>query len=138
MSMYGGHGYWGYTGSFTVQGPTDTGVDDPVRIDGGSYVPFNLGMGMQTIQVNASFPVIPDKLDGYLAAGWYQGDDSLPTRDDSIGYDLLAMGKYMFGSGLNLEFGVDYAAMDDGHHANVLFNESRNLVLLFSRLQLEF
>ena len=31
MSLLGTHGYWGYTAILTIQGPTDTGIDDPPR-----------------------------------------------------------------------------------------------------------
>lgn len=146
MSLYGGTGYWGYTGKLNVQGPTDTAIDQHmVNIDGGS-APWNsqtnLGMGMLTVQANAAFPLIEDTLDGYLGIGWYQGDDSIPGADDDIGWDIIAMGNYHFGAGLNFEFGVDYASLGDGHFDSVDLGagleESRDVVLVFSRFQLEY
>jgi hypothetical protein len=146
MSLYGGTGYWGYTGKLNVQGPTDTAIDQHmVNIDGGS-APWNsqtnLGNGMLTLQANASFNLIPDQLDGYLGVGWFQSDDSPTGVDDDIGFDVIAMGNYHFGSGLNLEFGVDYATLGEGHFDSVDLgpglDEERDVILVFSRFQLEY
>jgi hypothetical protein len=149
MSLYGGTGYWGYTGQLNVQGPTDTKIDDAlVNIDGGSAgfnagtPPLNLGRGILTVQANASFNLIPDELDGYLAVGWYQSDDEPTGFDDEIGWDVIAMGNYHFGSGLNLEFGVDYAELGKGHFGSTALGsgagKERDMFLVFSRFQLEY
>jgi hypothetical protein len=143
MSIYGGHGYWGYVGKLTVQGPTDTGIDDPVRIDGGSYSNAKLGTGIISVQVNASFNIIPDELDGYIGAGFFASDDEASGGDDDVGFDVIAMGTYHFGSGLNLDFGIDYAALGDGHHSTEGTgpggtNQDRDQILVFSRFQLEY
>jgi len=71
MSLIGHHGYYGYTGKLNIQGPTDTGIDDPVNIDGGSYGNGNLGRGLMTLQANLSIPG-SNKLSYYVAAGWFQ------------------------------------------------------------------
>jgi hypothetical protein len=57
MSAFGFHGYWGYTGRLTVQGPTDQGMDDPYNIDGGTYDRTRLGQGMATLQGRLAAPV---------------------------------------------------------------------------------
>jgi hypothetical protein len=133
QSIYGGHGYWGYAGKLNVQGPTDTGIDDPVRIDGGSYSNANLGTGILSLQANASFNIVPDTLDGYFAIAWMAQEDEVPGMDDSIGFDIIAMGNYHFGAGLNLEFGIDYLSADKGHHGG-----EADSFLAFSRFQLEY
>jgi hypothetical protein len=148
MSLYGGAGYWGYTGKLTIQGPTDTHIDDAlVNIDGGTAgfngcPTCNLGRGMVTVQANASFNLIPDELDGYLGVGWYQSDDSPTGFDDDVGFDIIAMGNYHFGSGLNLEFGVDYVQLGEGASDSTALGanlgEERDEVLIFSRFQLEY
>jgi hypothetical protein len=147
MSLYGGLGYWGYTGKINVQGPTDTKIDGhAINIDGGTAGfnsnNTNLGRGVLTVQANASFNIIPDELDGYLGVGWFQSEDSPSLSDDDIGVDLIAMGNYHFGSGLNLEFGVDYLSMGEGHFASTVngpaLEVERDIFLVFSRFQLEY
>ncbi|MBI5814835.1 MAG: hypothetical protein HZB29_04410 [Nitrospinae bacterium] len=137
MSLIGHHGYWGYTGKLNIQGPTDTGIDDPVNIDGGSYGNANLGMGLTTVQANLDIPV-SDKLGVYLAAGWFQSNDAKANASKDIGMDVYAQGKYKLGEALNLEFGVDYAALGAGSHMTVAADKSRNITTVFSRLQLEY
>jgi hypothetical protein len=146
MSMMGLTGYWGYTGKLNVQGPTDAGIDsDNVNVDGaganGGNV-TNLGTGMISIQANASFNIIPDELDGYLGVGYFQAEDEVTGADDDIGFDLIAMGTYYFGSGMNLQFGIDYTALGEGHFGSVDLGpgleEDREITLIFSRLQLEY
>lgn len=143
MSIVGTTGYWGYTGKLNVQGPTDTGVDTHfLNIDGGGANNTNLGHGVTTVQVNAAFPVIPERLDGYAAAGWYTHNSASPGFKKYIGTDIYVQATYHFGSSLNLDFGVDYAMLGKGHADSVALgaaNQSaRNVALLFSRLQLEF
>ena len=144
MSIAGTTGYWGYTGKLNVQGPTDTGVDTSfVNIDGGGYATSNtnLGNGLVTIQANAAIP-ITDKLEGYAAAGWFSHTDAAAGFKKYIGTDLYAQLKYLFWESLSLEAGVDYAMLGKGHPASVALgtaNQStRNEILVFSRLQLEF
>ncbi|MFV1951917.1 MAG: hypothetical protein ACC630_08205 [Nitrospinota bacterium] len=139
MSLYGGHGYWGFTGKLNIQGPTDTGIDDPVRIDGGSYNNNNLGMGLTTVQVNADFPII-NRLDGYVAIGYYTLNDAPANRDKYIGTDVYTQLKWNIGKALNLQSGVDFAALGKGHHAASTGSEykSRTVTTFFSQLQLEW
>jgi len=137
MSLIGHHGYWGYTGKLNIQGPTDTGIDDPVNIDGGSYGNSNLGLGLTTVQVNLDIPV-GDKLSAYVAAGWFQSNDAPAGKSKDIGTDIYAQGKYKLGEALNLEFGVDYAALGAGSHMTAAQDKSRNVTTVFSRLQLEY
>jgi hypothetical protein len=137
MSLIGHHGYWGYTGKLNIQGPTDTGIDDPVNIDGGSYSNKNLGHGLTTVQLNLDIPV-NDKFSAYAAGGWYQSNDAPAGVSKDIGTDIYVQGKYMIGPKLNLEFGVDYAALGAGSHMTVDANTSRNITTAFSRLQLEY
>jgi hypothetical protein len=145
MTVLGLTGYWGYTGKLNVQGPTDTRIDgDNLNVDGaggngGNLA--NLGTGMVSIQANASLPLIPDVLDGYVGIGWYQQEDEKTGTDDDIGYDLIGMATYHFGSGMNWDFGVDFASLGEGHHGSTsasLVNQDRDVVLLFSRFQLEY
>lgn len=139
MSLYGGTGYWGYTGKLNEQGPTDTRIDDStVNIDGGglpwsSYA--NLGLGMLTVQANIGFP-INENLDAYGAVGYFLSADKPDGGDDDIGFDVYAQGKYKFGDGLNLEFGIDYVSLGDGHYNTP--GDGQSIFLVFSRFQLEF
>src|SRR3990172_8262099 len=48
MALIDHHGYWGYTGKLNVQGPTDTGIDNPLRVDGSVYGGAGLGYGLMT------------------------------------------------------------------------------------------
>lgn len=137
MSLIGHHGYWGYTGKLNIQGPTDTGIDDPVNIDGGSYGNANLGMGLTTAQLNLDIPV-NDKFSAYVAGGWFQSNDAPSGVSKDIGTDIYVQGKYKIGPALNLEFGVDYAALGAGSHMTVSADKSRNITTAFSRLQLEY
>jgi hypothetical protein len=143
-SLYGGAGAWGYTGNINVQWPLDTGVDDPVNIDGGTYGGnnVNLGMGMTTIQVNAGFPVI-DNVDGYVGAGYFTLNDSTDARDEKVlGTDIYAQASWRIkdfsgGETLTLNAGVDYAMLSKGHHgsattAGVL--EERNKTIGFAQI----
>ncbi len=135
------YGYWGYTGILTVQGPTDTGFDfDGVNIS-------NNGYGLATLQARYRFPITP-ALTGYLAAGWF-GHTDAPGRDDTLGWDLLAMGTYRFTQVLALDFGVAYASLNDsvsgyfqGVQGGAGFNQDqgveRDKLAIFSRLQAEF
>lgn len=141
MSIIGHTGYWGYTGKLNVQGPTDTGIDNQaVNIDGADYASgYGLGTGMTTIQAKASFPVISDLLDGYAAAGWFKSNSVPSGQKNQIGIDLYAQLKYMFSEHMALEVGIDYVALGKGHPDNAgLTSESRNIMLAFSRLQLEY
>lgn len=141
MSIVGHTGYWGYTGKLNVQGPTDTGIDcQAVNIDGADYCSgYGLGTGITSVQAKVSFPIISDRLDGYAAAGWFQSN-SVPTGvEKQIGTDLYAQLKYHFSEHMALEAGVDYVALGDGHPDNGgLTTVSREITLVFSRLQLEY
>ncbi|MBI4664956.1 MAG: hypothetical protein HY751_00960 [Nitrospinae bacterium] len=137
MSLIGHHGYYGYTGKLNIQGPTDTGIDDPVNIDGGSYGNQNLGRGLTTVQANLDIPV-DSKLGIYAAVGWFQSSDAPSGVSKDIGTDVYVQGKYNLGESLNLEFGVDYAALGAGSHMTVEADKSRNITTVFSRLQLEY
>jgi hypothetical protein len=137
MSLIGHHGYWGYTGKLNIQGPTDTGIDDPVNIDGGSYGNANLGHGITTAQVNFAMP-LSEKMSVYLAGGWFTSNAAADGKSKDIGVDAYAQGKYNLGKGLNLEFGVDYVALGAGSHMTVDKNKARNITTMFSRLQLEY
>ena len=139
MSLIGAHGYYGYTGKLNIQGPTDTGIDDPVNIDGGSYGNGNLGRGLMTLQANLSIPG-SNKLSYYVAVGWFQSVDAPASGSKDIGTDIYVQGKYNIGSNLNLEFGVDYAALGKGSHyaTEAGVDKSRNITTIFSRLQLEW
>lgn len=142
MSVVGTTGYWGYTGKLNVQGPTDTGIDNHfVNIDGGGANNTNLGHGVTTVQVNAGFPIL-EKLDGYAAAGWYTHNNATSGFKKYIGTDLYAQATYHFASMLALDFGADYAMLGKGQADSVALGvnnqATRNVTLLFSRLQLEF
>lgn len=137
MSLVGSHGYYGYTGKLNIQGATDTGIDDPVNIDGGSYSNVNLGRGLTTIQANLNIPV-NGRFSAYLAAGWFQSSDAPSGFSKDIGTDLMAMGTLNLGESLNFQFGVDYAALGEGSNMTVEKETSRNITTVFSRLQLEY
>jgi hypothetical protein len=72
MSLFGFHGYWGYTGRLTVQGPTDQGMDDPYNLDGGTYDRSNLGRGMATLQARLTGP-LTEQISLGGAAGAFAG-----------------------------------------------------------------
>src|SRR3990172_7125521 len=136
MALIDHHGYWGYTGKLNVQGPTDTGIDNPLRVDGSVYGGAGLGYGLMTVQVKADFPVT-DRLDGYAAIGIFQHQDVPSANDESIGTDIYIQGKYNIAQNLNLEAGFDYASIgkDNAAYANTVDN---NIMLLVARLQLEY
>lgn len=136
MALIDHHGYWGYTGKLNIQGPTDTGIDNPVRIDGSTYGGSGLGYGIMTLQAKADFP-ITDKLSSYIAAGIFQHQDVPSGMDEEIGTDLYAQAKYNLGKNLNIEAGIDYASLpkDNPAYNNVKDN---NITLAFARLQLEY
>jgi hypothetical protein len=140
MSLIGHHGYWGYTGKLCIQGPTDTGIDDPIRIDGGSYGNQTLGLGLTSLQVNVDIPVIPDKFSFYGAAGIFRLNDAAPGKEKNVGTDIYLQGKYMFGERLSLEFGVDFASLGKGHFDAYGSKDpkSKSVTVIFSRLQLEY
>ena len=149
MALAETYGYWGYTGILTVQGPTDTGFDgDAVNVS-------NNGFGLATVQVKYSRK-LADRLDGYLAAGWFGATRAPQGRDSLVGLDLLAMGTYHVNDYLALDFGVGYARLGDsvsGYFKGVrspllaapsegAFNQPpgdrRDKYVLFTRLQAEF
>ncbi len=136
MALIDHHGYWGYTGKLNVQGPTDTGIDNPLRVDGSVYGGAGLGYGLMTIQAKADFP-ITDKLNGYAAIGIFQHQDVPSVSDESIGTDIYIQGKYNIAQNLNLEAGLDYASIgkDNAAYANTVDN---TIMLLVARLQLEY
>src|SRR3972149_522607 len=88
MALVDHHGYWGYTGKLNVQGPTDTGIDNPLRVDGSVYGGAGLGYGLMTIQAKADFPVT-DKLNGYAAIGIFQHQDVPKDSDCGITIKLI-------------------------------------------------
>lgn len=144
MSIVGTTGYWGYTGKLNVQGPTDTGVDTSfVNIDGGGYATNNqnLGNGLATVQINADFP-ITEKLSGYGAAGWFTHTSAASGFKRYIGTDFYAQVKYLLWENLNLDAGIDHAVLGKGHGDSTALGQNnqstRNITLIFSRLQLEF
>lgn len=136
MALIDHHGYWGYTGKLNIQGPTDTGIDNPVRIDGSTYGGSGLGYGIVTLQAKADFP-ITDKLSGYVAAGLFSHQDVPSGKDEEIGTDLYAQAKYNLGKNLNIEAGIDYASLPKDNPA---YNNAKdnNITLAFARLQLEY
>jgi len=143
MSIVGHTGYWGYTGKLNVQGPTDTGIDcQAINIDGADYCSgAGLGSGVTTVQANVSTNLIPDRLDGYAAVGWFQNNDVPASQEDAIGTDIYAQLKYHFSPNMALEAGIDYVLLGEGHPDNLeggTTTESRDIMLLFSRLQLEY
>lgn len=136
MALIDHHGYWGYTGKLNVQGPTDTGIDNPLRVDGSVYGGAGLGYGLLTIQAKADFPVT-NRLDGYAAIGIFQHQDVPSANDESIGTDIYIQGKYNVAQNLNLEAGLDYASIgkDNASYGNSVDN---TVMLLVARLQLEY
>ena len=136
MALIDHHGYWGYTGKLNVQGPTDTGIDNPLRVDGSVYGGDGLGYGLMTIQAKVDFPVT-DKLSGYAAIGIFQHQDVPSPIDESIGTDIYVQGKYNIAENLNLEAGLDYASIgkDNAAYTNTVDN---SIILLVARLQLEY
>lgn len=137
MSLIGHTGYWGYTGKLNVQGPTDTGIDAPVNIDGASYSSGSgMGLGIMTLQAKADFP-ITEKLSGYAAVGIFQHQDAPATNKKDIGTDIYAQGKYNLGKNLNLEAGLDYAMLPK-ENAATGNTKDNNVTLAFARLQLEY
>lgn len=137
MSLIKHTGYWGYTGKLNIQGPTDTGIDAPVNIDGASYSSGSgMGLGIMTLQAKADFP-ITEKLSGYAAVGIFQHQDAPTTNKKDIGTDIYAQGKYNLGKNLNLEAGLDYAMLLKENAATGNMKDN-NVTLAFARLQLEY
>ena len=137
MTLIAHTGYWGYTGKLNVQGPTDTGIDNPLNIDGAAYgTGSGVGYGIMTIQAKADFPIM-DRLTGYAAIGIFQHMDVPSGFEKSIGTDIYVQGKYNVAQNLNLEAGLDYASIgkDNRAYNNTVDN---TITLLFARLQLEY
>ncbi|MBI5755810.1 MAG: hypothetical protein HZA12_02695 [Nitrospirae bacterium] len=137
MTLIAHTGYWGYTGKLNVQGPTDTGIDNPLNIDGAAYsTGSGVGYGIMTLQAKADFPIM-DRLTGYAAIGIFQHQDVPSGFDKSIGTDIYLQGKYNVAQNLNLEAGLDYASIgkDNKAYGNSVDN---TVTLLFARLQLEY
>ena len=144
MSLIGHHGYWGYTGKLNIQGPTDTGIDDPVNIDGGSYSNGNLGYGLMTLQIKAGFP-IADKWDGYVGVGTFSSTAAPSARGNDIGNDVYAQAAWHIADHLNAEFGIDYAMLGKGHWDSAAVptggtspDSARTIMTMVSRVQLEW
>ncbi|MBI5097298.1 MAG: hypothetical protein HZB32_06665 [Nitrospirae bacterium] len=143
MTLIGHTGYWGYTGKLNVQGPTDTGIDNPLNIDGAAYsTGSGVGYGIMTLQAKADFPIM-DRLTGYAAIGIFQHMDVPSGSEKSIGTDIYVQGKYNVAQNLNLEAGLDYASIGKKNEAyldssGVLVTKDNNITLLFARLQLEY
>ena len=143
MTLIGHTGYWGYTGKLNVQGPTDTGIDNPLNIDGAAYsTGSGVGYGIMTLQVKADFPIM-DRLTGYAAIGIFQHMDVPSGSEKSIGTDIYVQGKYNVAQNLNLEAGLDYASIGKKNEAyldssDALVTKDNNITLLFARLQLEY
>ncbi len=137
MTLIAHTGYWGYTGKLNVQGPTDTGIDNPLNIDGAAYgTGSGVGYGIMTVQAKADFPIM-DRLTGYAAIGIFQHMDVPSGSEKSIGTDIYVQGKYNVAQNLNLEAGLDYASIgkDNTAYNNTVDN---TITLLFARLQLEY
>jgi len=143
MTLIAHTGYWGYTGKLNVQGPTDTGIDNPLNIDGAAYgTGSGVGYGIMTIQAKADFPIM-DRLTGYAAIGIFQHMDVPSGSEKSIGTDIYVQGKYNVAQNLNLEAGLDYASIGKKNEAyldssDALVTKDNNITLLFARLQLEY
>jgi hypothetical protein len=135
LQLIGHHGYWGYTGKLNIQGPTDTGIDDPIRIDGSRYADGGgTTDGLTTIQANVSFPV-SESLSLYGAAGTFSLVDPVAGREKDVGTDIYAEGKYSFGGSLNLQFGADIATLGKGYTRAA---KSGSATVIFARFQLEY
>ncbi len=144
MTLIAHTGYWGYTGKLNVQGPTDTGIDNPLNIDGAAYsTGSGVGYGIMTVQAKADFP-ITNRLDGYAAIGIFQHQDVRSGSDKSIGTDVYVQGKYNIAQNLNLEAGLDYASIGKKNEAyldsttGALVTVDNTVMLLVARLQLEY
>lgn len=136
MGLIDHHGYWGYTGKLNIQGPTDTGIDNPLRIDGSVYGASGLGFGIMTLQAKADFP-IADGLSGYIATGIFKHHDVPEGREGTIGTDVYVQATYALAQNLNLQAGADLASLKKNNPA-YNFTKDNTITLVFSRLQLEY
>ena len=138
MTLIGHTGYWGYTGKLNIQGTTDTGIDNPLNIDGAAYgrPDGGAGYGIVTLQAKADFP-IATKLSGYVAAGYYSHAEAPAGFKKAIGTDIYAEAKYNLAENLNWQLGVDYAMLNKNNAAYGYIKDN-NVTLFFSRLQLEY
>jgi hypothetical protein len=143
MSLAGTHGYWGYTGKLTIQGPTDTGIDDPINLDGGSYGNQNLGRGLVTAQAKLTGEA-NDWLAYHLGLGWFRGMAEGVGGGTDIGFDAYGQLTWTLSGPLKLDTGAGFASLGDGYHTPTLdaqgapSDERRNLFFAVSRLQLEY
>jgi hypothetical protein len=138
MSLLGHHGYWGYTGRLTIQGPTDTGIDDPVNVDGGSYSNQMLGSGLATLQLKATMS-LADWWSVYGSVGWFAS--TAGGIGDTKGFDSYAQNTFILDENLTFDVGLSYAVLGKGHHAVEAptgERESRGALAAVSRLQLEW
>jgi hypothetical protein len=129
MSLLGTHGYWGYTGKLTIQGPTDAGIDDPLNIDGGSYTNATLGRGTLSAQAHAD-TALAERVTGGLAAGVFTFADA-----QLVGVDGLGRVTVQLAGPLAADFVVDVAALGDD---NPVTGSSGLVVGGYSRLQAQW
>jgi hypothetical protein len=122
-----------------IQGPTDTGIDDPIRIDGGSYRNQTLGLGLTTLQVNVNIPVT-DKFSLYGAAGIYRLNDAEKGKEKILAQTSTSRASISLVEGsiwnlaltlLLLERGILIPNGEDDP-------KSRSVTLIYSRFQLEY
>ncbi len=140
QSVYYGAGAWGYTGKMNVQWPLDTGVDDPINIDGATYAnQNNWGLGITTVQAKATFPII-ENIDGYVGAGYFKLNDAPEGQKKKLGTDIYAQAHITIKEHLHLYSGIDYASLGKGHHNAYTGTEykSRDILTYFTQLVVAF
>ncbi|NDY42979.1 hypothetical protein G3N55_09015 [Dissulfurirhabdus thermomarina] len=107
MALSRTYGYWGYTGLLTVQGATDTGIDESaVNIS-------NNGYGLVTVQAYYTHR-FESRFSLRLAAGWFGASHTPRGRSSELGIDTLVMGTWRLHRYLTLDLGVAYAHLRDG------------------------
>jgi hypothetical protein len=119
--IVGSNGFWGYNHIFMPNGPSD--VND-LNLEIG-----NKGAGLMTIQTKLDFPVVKNRLQGQLFAGWFQ---SSQQRNSSkfIGVESGGMLAWHLVDYLVLDVGVSYATMGTFYG-----NNPDDLLEVFSRIQ---
>jgi hypothetical protein len=114
-------GFWGYTHIFTANGPSD--VND-LGLEIG-----NSGAGLFSFQAKLDFPIYSEKINGQLAAAWFQASESR-NQSKNMGIETSAMINYVFLKYFSLDLGMAYADMGGFYSM-----EGKNLFEVFSRLQ---
>jgi hypothetical protein len=119
--IIGTNGFWGFTHIFLPNGPSD--IND-LGLEIG-----NRGAGLASVQTKFDFPILEEKLDGQLFAGWFYASQSR-NNSQNMGIEAGGLVAYSIIKYLKVEFGASYSRMGKFYGDN-----PDDLFELFSRIQ---